>query len=225
MTASAPVGEAIASLAIRPPLQQRTREAWNRILNAGVALLVEGGYEALTIAAVCDRAKVAPRAVYDRVDDKDTLFLAVYEHGMDEIRADQAAFADDERWDGLHGAELARAVLRQIAAIFTRHGAFLRRVVLLSGVHDEIHRRGSHYSRKLGDDVTAVLLRERDRIDHPDPESAIRNAFNTVFSTLVVRIAHGPDFAVADTDQETFLDALATMTERYLFPHATQPSP
>lgn len=50
-------------------------------------------------------------------------------------------------------------------------------------------------------------------------------AFNTVFSTLVVRTAHGPDFATPDTDQDTFLDTLATMTERYLFPQATRASP
>ena len=49
------------SLAIRPPLQQRSRRAWARILDAGVALLEEGGYEAFTIAAVCERAQVPAR--------------------------------------------------------------------------------------------------------------------------------------------------------------------
>ncbi|MEV5354955.1 hypothetical protein [Streptomyces sp. NPDC052693] len=37
-------------LAIRQPRQERTRQAWARILDAGVALIEEGGYEAFTIA-------------------------------------------------------------------------------------------------------------------------------------------------------------------------------
>lgn len=78
-------------LAIRPPLQRRSREAWARVLDAGVALLAEGGYEAFTIAAVCDRAQVAPRAIYARTDSKDALFLAVYEHGLARVRADQGS--------------------------------------------------------------------------------------------------------------------------------------
>ena len=32
-------------------------------------------------------------------------------------------------------------------------------------------------------------------------------------------------FAIPSTDQETFLDTLATMSERYLFPQTTQASP
>ena len=72
-------------LTIRPPRQERSRRAWARVLDAGVTLLEEAGYEGFTIAAVCHRAQVPPRAVYDRAPSKDALFLAVYEHGMARI--------------------------------------------------------------------------------------------------------------------------------------------
>lgn len=75
-------------LTIRPPLQERSRRAWDRVLDAGVILLEEAGYEGFTIAAVCERAQVSPRAVYDRAPSKDALFLAVYERGMARIKAD-----------------------------------------------------------------------------------------------------------------------------------------
>ena len=65
-------------LTIRPPRQERSRRAWDRVLDAGVALLEEAGYEGFTIAAVCERAQVPPRAIYDRAPTKDALFLAVY---------------------------------------------------------------------------------------------------------------------------------------------------
>ena len=52
------------ALDVRPPKQRRSRAAWRRVLDAGVAILADGGYEAFTIAAVCDRAGAAPPAIY-----------------------------------------------------------------------------------------------------------------------------------------------------------------
>jgi hypothetical protein len=59
-------------------------------------------------------------------------------------------------------------------------------------------------------------MHTRDDIDHPDPETAVRGAFNTVFATLVLRVAYGPAF-VMPADDEAFLANLSTMTGRYLF--------
>ena len=51
---------------------------------------------------------------------------------------------------------------------------FLRPVMLVSAAHPEIKRRGSYYGRELGDLVTGLLMRARDDIDYPDPETAVR---------------------------------------------------
>jgi AcrR family transcriptional regulator len=204
------------SLEVRPPLQRRSREAWDRVLDAGVALLEEGGYEAFTIAAVCERAQVAPRALYARVDNKDALFLAVYEHGMSRVRTDQAVFAEGARWEGMSAEEIAVRAVREVADIFRRHAALLRSVVLISGVHPEVYRRGARYSQELGDQFTALLLQVGAEIDQPDPEAAVRAAFNAVFSALVLRTAYGPAFAIPAADDEQFLDTLSTMVCRYL---------
>ena len=187
------------------------------MLDAGVALLEEGGFEGFTIAAVCERAEVAPRALYDRADNKDALFLAVYEHGMARVRAEEMVLADDEGWEGLPAEQLARGAVHAVAGIFNRHAAFLRSVVLISGVHPEVYRRGALYSQELGEAFTGRLLHSQLTIDHPDPETAIRAAFNAVFSSLVLRVAYGPAFATPATDDDTFLEALGDMVQRYLF--------
>lgn len=218
MTASPTAGD---SLEIRPPLQHRSRQAWQRVLDAGVALVEEGGYEAFTIAAVCDRAQVPPRALYARVDNKDALFLAVYEHGIARVRADHAAFGDEARWQGLDADQTVTEAVRLIADIFTRHAAFLRSVVLISGAHAEVYRRGAQYSRELGEQFTALLIDRGAGAGEPDPEAAILAAFNAIFSALVVRTAYGRAFATpTDTDEE-FLATLTTMVSRYLL--ARQP--
>jgi hypothetical protein len=73
--------------------------------------------------------------------------------------------------------------VREMAAIFGRHRDFLRAVILISGVHSEVYRRDSAYSRELGDQFTAALQPLRHRIGPPgtDPDTALRACFTTVF--------------------------------------------
>ncbi|WP_378295989.1 TetR/AcrR family transcriptional regulator [Actinomadura sediminis] len=153
-----------AGLRIRPPRQERSRQVWARIPDVGVQVVEEGGYEAFTIAAVCGRADVAPPTVYARVDTKDALFLAVYEHGIAQVSASQEVFSDQRRWDGLAPERLVREAVTELAGVFFRHVRFLRAVVLISGAHPEVERRGSVHARRLGEEFTAVLLRAADRI-------------------------------------------------------------
>lgn len=205
-------------LTIRPPRQERSRRAWDRILDAGVTLLEEAGYESFTIAAVCERAQVPPRAVYDRAPSKDALFLAVYEHGMARIRADHEVFGDPARWRGLDAAALIETAVRELAATFGRHHALLRSVVLISGVHPEVYRRGSAYSREMGDLFTALLRPVAAQTAHPgtDVDTALRTCFTTVFSALVIRVAYGPGFATDPVDDATYTSQLARMSSSYL---------
>ncbi|WP_367323590.1 TetR/AcrR family transcriptional regulator [Streptomyces sp. HUAS ZL42] len=204
-------------LEIRPPKQRRSREAWNRILDAGVSILEDGGYEAFTIAAVCERAEVAPPAIYARTTSKDALFLAVYEHGIQRLRAEQRVFADDSRWADLSATELVRAVVTETVGMFFRHERFLRAVVLLSASHPEVRRRGSLYSQELGDGFTKVVLRAAEAITLPDTEAGVRACFSTVFAASVIRVAYGPGFArPVPVEDDAFVADMAETAVRYL---------
>lgn len=206
-----------ADLAIRPPQQQRSREAWNRVLDSGVGLLEDGGYEAFTIAAVCERAGVAPPSIYARTTSKDALFLAVYEHGISSLREGEAVFADEQRWAGLAPAELVRGAVGETVGLFLRHRRFLGAVVLISAAHAEVRRRGSGYAQQLGDGFAAVVLRAADAIDHPDPAAAVRACFGTVFATSVIRVAYGGGFTTSlPVDDDTFVAELGEQAVRYL---------
>ena len=206
-----------AELEVRPPQQRRSREAWDRVLDAGVAILEESGYPAFTIAAICTRAKVAPPAIYARTPSKDALFLAVYEHGIERLRRDQTAFADDPRWDRLAPADLVRAAAEQMVAIPLRHRRFLGPVVLLSADHAEVRRRGSMYIEELGEQFARVVLRARDAVLHADPPAAVRACFGTLFAAAVIRVAYGAGFATsAPVDDDTFVADLGETAVRYL---------
>ena len=204
-------------LEVRPPKQARSRQAWNRVLDAGVAVLEDGGYDAFTIAAVCERARVAPTAIYARTTSKEALFLAVYEHGIVRLREEQEVFADDVRWAGLAPEELVRAAVAEMVGISLRHQAYLRSVVLVSAAHEEVARRGSRYSQELGEGFARVVLGARQAVTHDDPEAAARSIFATVFATSIIRIAYGPAFATpVPVDDDAFVADLGETAVRYL---------
>jgi AcrR family transcriptional regulator len=204
-------------LEVRPPKQQRSREAWSRVLDAGVSILEDGGYDAFTIAAVCERAAVAPTAIYARTTSKDALFLAVYEHGIGRLRGEQTVFAEDDRWIRLAPAELVRAAVAEMVGISLRHQRFLRAVVLISAAHPEVARRGSRYAQELGSGFVRVVSRAADALRHDDRDAAIRSCFGTVFATSIIRVAYGPAFATpAPVDDDEFVADLGETAVRYL---------
>jgi AcrR family transcriptional regulator len=211
------MGPMDVDLEVRPPKQQRSREAWNRVLDAGVAILEDGGYDAFTIAAVCERAAVAPTAIYARTTSKDALFLAVYEHGIAGMVAEQQVFVDDDRWAGLSPAELIRSAVAEMVGISLRRQRFLGSIVLISAAHKEVARRGSRYARELGDGFTRVVLGAPDAIRHADPDAAARACFGTVFAATIIRVAYGPAFATpSPVDDATFVADLGETAVRYL---------
>ena len=204
-------------LAVRPPKQRRSREAWHRVLDAGVAILEDGGYDAFTIAAVCERAQVAPPAIYARTASKEALFLAVYEHGIASIQDEQQVFTDPAHWDGRAPAALVREAVAQSVGISLRHQRYLRAVVLVSGVHPEVQARGGRYVHELADLFAGVVLRARDAIPHDDPERAVRSCFGSTFATTMFRVAYGPAFTTPEpVDDDTFVADLGEAAVRYL---------
>jgi AcrR family transcriptional regulator len=212
---SADRGSLSADLAVREPRQQRTREQWSRILDAGVELLEEGGYDAFTIAALCERAQVPPRALYARTDTKDGLFLAVYERGMSRVLVDHAVFTDPGLWHQDRHAHLVELAVRRLVAIFVDHEAFLRAVVLISNAHPEVLRRGAAYVEAIRDLFVSVLTTPQ---GPPATDSHdLEFCFSLVFSAMVLRVAYGPGFGPSG-DTESLTRDLVTMAQRLLLP-------
>jgi len=136
-------------LRVRPPKQERSRQAWENILEAGTWILIHEGHTALTIANVCERAGVAATAIYRRVDGLAGLFWAIYDRGMAEI--------SDTYRDGLARAaeypegSKARvdAVVRAVTETFERHTDFLHPIINYSTSDPDVRDRGSRESLEL----------------------------------------------------------------------------
>jgi AcrR family transcriptional regulator len=201
---------------IVPPRQARTRASWDRVLQEGVALLESGGYDALTIGALCERSGVTPPTIYARAGSKEQLLLAIYERAMQRIVRDERLDPADGSWAAMEPAELVRAAVTQVARIWLDNAALLRPIVHRSAADAEIRRRGSAYSRDLAARFRAVLLTHGHALG-PDAEAAADVCFRLVYAALVQRVMYGADFeSDLPLDGTSFTTALGDAAVRYL---------
>ncbi|WP_051218042.1 TetR/AcrR family transcriptional regulator [Nocardioides insulae] len=192
-------------LTVRPAQQQRSREAWARVLDAGVAVLSEGGSEGFTIAAVCHRAGVTPPTIYRRAPNKDALFLAVYQHGIEKIRSTEESLDSVQGSDAASVDEVVCAAVDVVARIFIAHQGFLHAVIVISATNATVREHGVEASNTLAD----LFNRLTDSVT-PESHTALRAAvFQMCFGALVLRTGFGADFASPlPVDEEEFIEGL-----------------
>jgi AcrR family transcriptional regulator len=174
-------------MAISAPRQARSRATWARVLDAGVELLREGGYEALTIGALCERAGATPPSIYARAGSKDGLLLAIYDHAMAQITR-TAIHPDDGSWDGLDAQAVITRAIRALCSTWLDNAGLMRPIVHRAGHDPEIFRRGSRASREEGVAFRAVLARAG--VGERDADAV----FRLTYAALVQRVMYGEGF-------------------------------
>jgi AcrR family transcriptional regulator len=199
--------------AVREPQQARSRATWSRVLEAGLELLEHGGYSALTIEAICQRAHTTPPAIYARAGNKEGLLLAIYERAMERIEANGIDPADPV-WGRLRADELVRRAVDTVSRIWLGHAGLLRPIVHRAADDPEIFRRGSAGSRRLAADFRTLLGSAG-----VDPAQA-DVAFRVVYAAVVHRVMYGEAFeSDVRLPDRKFTRMLGDVTVRYLQLH------
>ncbi|WP_329600139.1 TetR/AcrR family transcriptional regulator [Streptomyces pseudovenezuelae] len=171
-------------------LQDRSRRSQQGILLAGRALLEEGGLEALTVAAVAERAGMAVGSIYRRFGDKEGLLQAIQHDFTETLLAEIAERASVERLRILRDPAVAIAeAVGAIADAFHSHQALLRVFLLLGTQHERVWSEGSRVSVE-GNRRFAETL-EHVAIAHADRAAALDFAFRLTYAALAHRITQG----------------------------------
>lgn len=163
---------------VRPPQQRRSRESWQRALDIGTELFVQGGYEALSVSEVCRRAGIAAPSLYARVDGLEGLFRAIYERGMAEVAA-----TEDRVLTGLDGS--VEQLVSACAEIFSEHAELLRAVIRRATADPELLAEGAALSRRLRDRMASLL---------PGAPEASQLAARTIYTECAFRVIYGAEF-------------------------------
>ncbi|MFF4585632.1 TetR/AcrR family transcriptional regulator [Streptomyces sp. NPDC001388] len=179
------------SSADRPAaVQERSRRSQQDILRAGYALLEEGGVDALTVAAVAERAGMAVGSIYRRFGDKEGLLLAIQRAFTENLQAEITGRVSEERLRLLR--DPAVAVAEAVGALtdaFRAHEALLRVFLLLGTRHEAVRAEGSRVSAE-GNRHFAEALRHIP-VAHANPAAALDFAYRLTYATIAHRITQG----------------------------------
>lgn len=170
---------------VRPPKQERSRQAWTRALDEGLALLESEGLEAVTVSEVCRRSGMSAPSLYARVDGLAGLLAAVYEHGLSAVHATEAELAATLPHASAPVEERVAAAVGVLAEVFVRHRDFFRPVVAASLRDARIHARGVEESQRAQAELVAALGLD---------ERVGRDIAAMAFAEVVVHTVYGADF-------------------------------
>jgi AcrR family transcriptional regulator len=179
--------------AVRPPKQRRSRESYERVLDAAHVLLEENGFDGFTVQEVALRSGVSVGALYERFGSKETLLRCVHGRLMDVMtRAGSvAATRVDPEQDA---ASAVSAAVAGVAVVMRQNRKALRVFMHLGAVDEVISARGSQSSVAQSMAFKRALLPYVDDFRHPEPAVALDVAFRVTYSTLARQIMYGPVF-------------------------------
>lgn len=202
---------------IRPPLQRRSQESLERVLQAGLEVLMEEGTDGFTLQEVSKRAGVSIGSIYARVPSREALILALHARAMEMLMEQERRFEDDSGLEGLSPRELVERLVTDMANIMLGNRRLLLPFMRQAPTFPEIWERGAESSQATGALWEAALLRHRDVMKHPDAELAIDVAYRMVYCTIARRITHGPTFeSTREIPDEEFVRELARAVADYL---------
>jgi AcrR family transcriptional regulator len=204
--------------ALRPPLQNRSRETLERVLDAGEKLLVEKGWDGFTVQEVSRRSKVSIGSIYARAPSKEALLLAIYDRATDRMAVENAAsLAPDDHYAGLDARGVVMRATREMAEHMLRNQSMLRVFMNRSPVDPVIRERGAKTIRHLASRYEELLLRHQDAFTHADPSLAIEIAFRMAFMPMRARVSMGADFgAYRGVDDDQLIEELGRGVAAYL---------
>ncbi|MBR7835145.1 MULTISPECIES: TetR/AcrR family transcriptional regulator [Actinospica] len=103
----------------RQPVQARSRETVERILEAADAFIEEGGLDAVTTRNVAERAGITPPSLYRFFADREQVLDALIEQHLERLGAFLAEA--EQRWAPGSAAEFVARELDTFAAYFKGH--------------------------------------------------------------------------------------------------------
>ena len=160
---------------IRPPLQRRSQESLERVLQAGADLLREVGYEGFTLQEVSSRSGVSVGSIYARAASKEALILAIYDRETARMREENRRIELASRREDLHGRALVEALVHELAAGVLGNADTLRVFMHRAVVDQNFWERGSKGLRGLSATFEGALGAHRDDIRHPGSRSGDRH--------------------------------------------------
>jgi len=203
----------------RAPKQQRSRQSFDRMLDAAIEILNQGGLSALTLAEVSRRSRVSIGSIYCRVDSKEDLIREVQARVLAEMDHEFAATVNRVRRKSLPLRELVPSMVRELALYLRRHSALLTAFMQCGPADPVVRAVGIKSFAQTALDFKLVLLERHAEFRHPEAEHAAATCFTVVYGALARYLGLGVTTELEgarEVDWKQLVEDLGLMTLAFL---------
>ncbi|MBX9790902.1 MAG: TetR/AcrR family transcriptional regulator [Pirellulales bacterium] len=188
---------------VRPPLQSRSQETLDRLLDAAEAVLAEKGFDQATVAEIASRAQSSVGAFYARFHDKESLLRLLHDRFCAEAMATADAALDPHRWAGATVSEILHDLVPFLVRIYDERRGLMRAFIVRSGHDESFLEAGAKLGLHIAERLERLLLECRREITHPDPALAVRFGLRLAMHYLdqSAIFAGVPQFVQLDVEQ------------------------
>jgi len=204
-----------------PPKQARSQATLNRICQAALDLMEEGGIEGTTVAAIVERAGASVGSFYARFAGKEELVRFLQDRVWAEARERWDAALSDQDWGSLTISSVLEGVVGLLVQSY-RADFQRRRALGRAASGEDRSGRFNAFHEHLLSTVSPLLMAREEEISHPDPDEGIR--FGYRFSIGGIRemldLQGFGSVCEAEVGDEVLVRELARAWTGYLSPEA-----
>lgn len=169
---------------VRATHQTRSRRTLGRILDAAEALLLERGFESVSVAEIAQHAESSVGAIYARFADKNGLLQCLHERFCEEAMETARSALAPARWREATAEEIISALTAFMVRVHSERAGLLRAFFVYGRNDPHFQQRDARLSEYFFSRLEALLLERRAEIRHPNPSLGISFGLTLVLGVL-----------------------------------------
>ena len=203
---------------VKPPLQARSQQTLERLLDAAEQIIAEKGIEGATVSEIAKRAGSSVGAFYSRFSDKDALLSYVLERFNDQAIATAEAVLEPARWHGVGVEDVLTTMMLFLLKVLRERRHLILALMTRAAVDPSLSAFGDHLHETISRLMRELILHRGHAVNHPEPETAIQLAVWLVLSAVESRtLRNHPDSTEPPRlSDEVIANEITTMVIRYV---------
>ena len=199
-----------SSKPIRKPMQSRSIQMKEKILESALELFCDKGYYNTTTNEIAQRAQVSIGSFYSYFKDKDTIFIEILEKYNEKFEMAKSEILNDPNFIRLENKKWLRMLIESLIKVHEETKELNRELTVLSFYNPKIAEIMEKNRKKNLNAIVSYFKMFEIKSAPPDLEAAAIKIFD-LFSSTVDRIVFGKN----EMDKDRLIEATVDIAYKY----------